>query len=637
MKFHHALSLILFHHASAHRGHHHHHHGHDDHNHDHTDSNNLRRNLNVFDSPPGAAKGHCKGGEPTFTIGGVTYDCEADFNAKGGQCHTPDQTPEQAAVARADFEMWKEMKKGGNGKGKGGGTRGRRLSGCTGVDCAGFDAGKIITIPVHFHIFHDGTTGLKYTCTGSYDTGFQDGAGNCKYIQDQIKQVNKGFGGIPVDNGGNGYGQYHEDTQFQFCLASANNIAGATYNSKGAYNDRGSYKSSFRVGKMETFNVWVNKAGGYLGYATFPGSNFATDDGVVLLNDSMPGGDAGIYSEGDTLTHEIGHWLGLYHTFQGGCGSSTGDYQDLAPGGTRTLESGATYNCPIATAPDTCTEPGTIAGQFPDPIHNFMDYTQDSCMDEFTPGQAVRMKSAWELYRHCDDCDPLLTNSEVWAVAADGYSCVQGEPGSPAPSESSAPTDTLSAVPSPAPTISPPPTKAAGEVAVPLADWTVQSGTFASGTTGGQSALKSSGGQDNQCDRVRSPTLRLTSSSTLSISSYFDIEPKSRGTWYDRVNIALFDGTTRRIISPDGGRLYNVSGKTGGNFSCNLGELGAIGWGDSATTWAESTFSVTALGLNLSGDETAEVQIDIYYGTDESANGSGFSFNNVKVTNAQMV
>ena len=81
----------------------------------------------------------------------------------------------------------------------------------------------------------------------------------------------------------------------------------------------------------------------------------------------MPGGDAGIYSLGDTLTHEIGHWLGLYHTFQGGCGSSTGDYQDRAPGGTMTKESGATYNCPTSPIPDSCNESGTSL-VLPDPI-----------------------------------------------------------------------------------------------------------------------------------------------------------------------------------------------------------------------------------------------------------------------------
>ena len=85
----------------------------------------------------------------------------------------------------------------------------------------------------------------------------------------------------------------------------------------------------------------------------------------------MPGGDTGIYSLGDTLTHEVGHWLGLYHTFQGGCNSGTGDYQYLVPSGVNTKESSATYDCPL-NYPDTC--PGDSGKS--DPIHNFMAYTQ---------------------------------------------------------------------------------------------------------------------------------------------------------------------------------------------------------------------------------------------------------------------
>lgn len=97
-------------------------------------------------------------------------------------------------------------------------------------------------------------------------------------------------------------------------------------------------KSALHEGGATTLNVYAaDIGGGLLGWAYFPkgytnGRDFI--DGVVILDESMPGGTAGKYAFGDTLTHEVGHWMMLEHTFAHGCGAS-GDYVADTPEGGR--------------------------------------------------------------------------------------------------------------------------------------------------------------------------------------------------------------------------------------------------------------------------------------------------------------
>jgi Pregnancy-associated plasma protein-A len=228
-----------------------------------------------------------------------------------------------------------------------------------------FDASRAspprITVPVRFHAITDGTSGKVTEAVA----------------ERQIVTLNDVYGGR--------FGGV--DTGVSFRLRAYHLTVNAAW-FRWPQRHETAMKTALRREGPGVLNLYSAAVGAdVLGFSTFP-QRYADRpriDGVVVDHRSLPGGPYRHFSLGFTAAHEIGHWLGLFHTFENGC-EEPGDGIDDTP-----FEALPVDGCPASR--DTCRQLGA------DPVHNFMNYGWDDCMREFTAGQARRVRTAWAAFR----------------------------------------------------------------------------------------------------------------------------------------------------------------------------------------------------------------------------------------------
>jgi len=195
--------------------------------------------------------------------------------------------------------------------------------------------------------------------------------------------------------------QEYSSMGFSFVLSSVDRTASRKWFGMVPGGAEKSAKQALAIDPAHRLNVYTCSPGqNLLGWSYFPNSYPENSymHGVVFHYASVPGGALSAYNEGETLTHEVGHYLGLYHTFQGGC-TAPGDYVDDTP-----YEASAYTGGQCSLQRDTCPSAGL------DPISNYMDYSYDACMTNFTAGQKARMQALTPQYR------PSLLNAAARAL-----------------------------------------------------------------------------------------------------------------------------------------------------------------------------------------------------------------------------
>jgi hypothetical protein len=274
-----------------------------------------------------------------FVFNGKTFASQQAYVESGARCSTYQPSELEQLLEAARAQSWAAEQR----------AQGRDI-----------DAAAGGVIPVYWHVINNGTAATNGNIPQSQ-------------IDAQMTVLNDAFAGAG----------------FSFQLVGVTRTTNASWYTCSGGSCETQMKNALRVGGAGTLNLYSNNmGGGLLGWATFPSSYASAPmmDGVVILYSSVPGGTAAPYNLGDTGTHEVGHWMGLYHTFQGAC-TNTNDQVADTP-----AEKSPAYGCP--TGRNSCRfKPGL------DPITNFMDYTDDACMNTFSAGQATRMNAQFQQYR----------------------------------------------------------------------------------------------------------------------------------------------------------------------------------------------------------------------------------------------
>jgi PKD repeat protein len=239
---------------------------------------------------------------------------------------------------------------------------------------------SIKTIPVVVHVLHSGGT-----------ENISDAQ-----IQSQITIMNEDYGKIAGTNG-DGAGV---DTKVRFCLAKIDPNGNCTNGIVRIYSSLTNHKTYERAmlkqlsfwDNTKYMNIYIVKSitGGVLGYSSFPGGP-PDEDGMVVKHSVFGNIGTAAPSLGRTASHEIGHWFGLYHTFNNGCGTDMcldGDYVcDTPP------QASPSFNCSVI---NSCSND---VPDVDDQKENYMNYTPGACKNMFTNGQKLRIQATLDTIR----------------------------------------------------------------------------------------------------------------------------------------------------------------------------------------------------------------------------------------------